>query len=630
MKIPQERPVYRLVAVGKTGAGKSSVLNSLIGRRIFNESSSILSETKTLQRHTFLLGEGKNGISIECVDTPGCFDSSGSDLMVVEEIFGFTSQCKDGLNLILFCMPIHESRFDSSMQLALKSIGLAFGGEAYNHIIIVATMCNKVTKVEKEKGLKRIADEIIPFIKNEMHYSIRDEVIAYEYGKSLTGLEIIKDLILKISRFQVKSYNSPDIKQLLSMTTETFKQKQKEEIEEMENKIKQEQMRMKEIAESPTNLIADIKNGKRKPYYTYSNNGFDISMVGGLELAVTAIYVKNNNNDIVGYFDHNLKKNVNCNYENQSSNYCYELDPYEEKCFKIIKIDPTQAWSYDSAPFSFVRELYNPDYIPSYNHCQELTVSGVSSSKIYFSRTDDKAGHRHLEFLNNNPYVHLQFRYYLNGANNCGLTDSGYRTTSTSSSYSSTVYPGSRCKLRTAPGNRHATWSYSSSRWELNFYVSKILTEAEVNAAGGSWKKTSENTQGVAIYRSWIANYCFIQFWNTTRNVYDIEATFDKLKNMEICNCSYEWDKVKFRLYKEQIIALKEKDDNTSSSYQFSWITRNTNYTFQIFIESCINPVSCSYTLSFSPFILVLGLYIYIYISLLPSVVLYNLFFFLF
>ncbi|KAI9476222.1 MAG: hypothetical protein EXX96DRAFT_459286, partial [Benjaminiella poitrasii] len=76
-----------LIALGRTGDGKSSLLNDLIGHEVFKQKRAVKSQTKEIQTHTgfwaplhpHIPHKEDFGCKIHVIDTPGFGDSQMRD-----------------------------------------------------------------------------------------------------------------------------------------------------------------------------------------------------------------------------------------------------------------------------------------------------------------------------------------------------------------------------------------------------------------------------------------------------------------------------------------------------------------------------------------------------------------------
>ena len=134
---------YRVIVMGKTGSGKSSVLNSLTRSTYFKEGYSIHSQTKDVKAYCGKFRGRLSSPDIVFIDTPGFFDSTAKDNEIIATIAKSLKQVEDGLNLILFCFPAYEIRLDSSIQASLKFLKLIMGKAVYEHVAIVLTHGNR-------------------------------------------------------------------------------------------------------------------------------------------------------------------------------------------------------------------------------------------------------------------------------------------------------------------------------------------------------------------------------------------------------------------------------------------------------------------------------------------------------
>jgi len=184
---------YRLIVMGKTGSGKSSVLNSLTRTEHFKVGHAVTSETKEVEVFS---GKFKGRITspdIAFIDTPGFFDTGSRDNKAIASIARCLGQIEDGLNLVLFCFPSYELRLDASMQACWKFLKLVMGRVVYEHVIIVLTHGDRLSPHELEGAVARMTTEFIPALREKLRCKVKDEILIYRKGKEDDGLdEVLK------------------------------------------------------------------------------------------------------------------------------------------------------------------------------------------------------------------------------------------------------------------------------------------------------------------------------------------------------------------------------------------------------------------------------------------------------
>lgn len=158
---------FRMFVFGKTGAGKSSLINTLLQREVAKEGKSLRAQTSEVKPHRYGVDladcgippleefqDTINDVPITLWDSPGLKDPYTDGKETLKEI---KAKCQ-GIDLFVYCAQITQRRVGQDEFDSIAELTNALGKDIWKSALIALTFANKV-ECESEETLKNLVLE---------------------------------------------------------------------------------------------------------------------------------------------------------------------------------------------------------------------------------------------------------------------------------------------------------------------------------------------------------------------------------------------------------------------------------------------------------------------------------------
>ena len=121
---------------GKTGSGKTALINGLIGKEVGKEGNELDGMTAHVEAKELTC----EGTLVKIWDTPGLQDSTDDEDQYLQEMKENCSIC----DLYIYCLNMDQTRFETSEIRAIQMLTETFGKNFWVKVLFVLTFANKV------------------------------------------------------------------------------------------------------------------------------------------------------------------------------------------------------------------------------------------------------------------------------------------------------------------------------------------------------------------------------------------------------------------------------------------------------------------------------------------------------
>ena len=183
----EKRKRMEILLTGRTGTGKSTLVNALVGKRVAETGSNLSIGTKHVSGYEV---KSREGMEIVVWDSPGLQDGSGEEHNYLREM---KENCSD-VDIIIYCIDVSVARAQlggaEKEQMndfcAIKKLTETFGPHFWKHSIFVLTRANALETVLKVKdnAEKKFSDRLKDWEKR-IHAVLSEEGVPKEVSNKI-------------------------------------------------------------------------------------------------------------------------------------------------------------------------------------------------------------------------------------------------------------------------------------------------------------------------------------------------------------------------------------------------------------------------------------------------------------